>query len=213
MKYVRARITLPDLETPLTTLAAADEIETVRLLAGGVRDSDTPTYSLAIDGSPDRVHELLKTDDDVLEWEISAADQDELYVYVRFHAPPAVSHFREQFTRDSLVVLLPATFHPDSIELTVVGTQSDLSVAFETLPDAFDHTVLEVGTYRDGTRRGRSLTDRQREVIEIAFDLGYYDEPSRTSHEEIADELGCSASTVGEHLRKAERRLVAEVVT
>lgn len=212
MKFVRARIILPDLETPLTTLAAADEVETVRLLAGGVRDSDTPTYSLAIDGSLDRVHEILETDDDVLEWEISAADQDELYVYIQFRAPPAVSHFRKQFTRGSLVVLLPATFHSDSIEITVVGTQSDLSEAFETLPEAFDHTILEVGTYQDGIHRGRSLTDRQREVIEVAFDLGYYDEPSRTSHEEIADELGCSASTVGEHLRKAERRLVVEVL-
>lgn len=212
MKYVRTRIRLSEVETPLMTLADTDGIETVRLLAGGVSDTDTPTYSLAIDGSPEQVRGVLETDDDVLAWEIAGTDQNEIYAYVQFRAPPAVSYFREQFTRDSLVVLLPARFHPDGVELTVVGTQPDLSNAFETLPAEFGHTILEVGTYRDESYRGRSLTDRQYEVLEIAYNLGYYDQPSRASHEDIAAKLECSSSTVGEHLRKAERQLVADVL-
>ncbi|MCW8172645.1 hypothetical protein D8S78_11095 [Natrialba swarupiae] len=122
-----------------------------------------------------------------------------------------VGEIRERFTSDSLVVLLPVTFHPDSVELTVVGTQSDLSSAFETLPSALEATVLEVGTYRESLHRGRSLTERQREVLAVAYELGYYDQPSETSHEQIADRLECAPSTVGEHLRKAEKRLVSEL--
>uniref|UniRef100_UPI001939C836 helix-turn-helix domain-containing protein n=1 Tax=Halobellus captivus TaxID=2592614 RepID=UPI001939C836 len=54
-----------------------------------------------------------------------------------------------------------------------------------------------------------ALTDRQREVLETARELGYYEIPRRTSVREIADELSCSKSTAANHLRKAESRLVA----
>ena len=38
-----------------------------------------------------------------------------------------------------------------------------------------------------------------------------YEQPNETSHEELADVLDCAPSTVGEHLRKAEKRLVSDV--
>ncbi|WP_165875320.1 helix-turn-helix domain-containing protein [Natrarchaeobius chitinivorans] len=197
--------------TPIAALAGSDEIGSVRLLAGGVADTDTPTYTLSIEGGEPAVRPILESDPDVLSWEISSAESGFVYAYVRFRAPPGVGVLREQFTQDSLVVVLPATFLPDSVELTVVGTQSDLSRAFETLPPFLEVSVLEVGTYREGLYRGQSLTDRQREVLETAYELGYYERPSETSHEEIASVLECAPSTVGEHLRKAEKRLVSEV--
>jgi len=145
---------------------------------------------------------------DVLAWEIAGTEANLAYVYVQFEAPPQVGWLREQLTRNSLVVLLPATFHADSVELTVVGTQDDLSAVFETLPAGMKSTVLEVGTYQDSTHRGHSLTDRQRTVVKTAHEMGYYDQPRNASHQEIANELDCAASTVGEHLQKAEKQLV-----
>ncbi|MFH5801746.1 helix-turn-helix domain-containing protein [Haladaptatus sp. CMAA 1911] len=213
MEYIRARIGIPESETSITNLAAADGIEAVHLLAGGVLDTDTPTYTLSITGPEKTVRQVLKADPDVLAWEISGSDTEVVYVYVQFHAPLEVRLLRERFTKDSLIVLLPVTFYPDSVELTVVGAQSDLSCAIKTLPSIFDATVCEVGTYRNGIHRGQSLTQRQREVLKVAYDFGYYERPSETSHEEIADVLGCAPSTVGEHLQKAEKRLVKEVFT
>ncbi|WP_162354474.1 helix-turn-helix domain-containing protein [Natrialba swarupiae] len=198
-------------DTPIADLAGSEGVDTVHLLAGGVADTDTPTYTLSIEADEATVHRVLESDPDVLEWEIASAETGVVYAYVRFRAPPGVGEIRERFTSDSLVVLLPVTFHPDSVELTVVGTQSDLSSAFETLPSALEATVLEVGTYRESLHRGRSLTERQREVLAVAYELGYYDQPSETSHEQIADRLECAPSTVGEHLRKAEKRLVSEL--
>lgn len=48
-------------------------------------------------------------------------------------------------------------------------------------------------------------------MVRTAYDLGYYETPRRADHEEIAAELDLAASTVSEHLRKAERRLVADL--
>jgi predicted DNA binding protein len=54
------------------------------------------------------------------------------------------------------------------------------------------------------------LTARQREVIQTAFDLGYYEVPRAASTETVADELGLDSSTVAEHLQRAERNLLSE---
>lgn len=52
------------------------------------------------------------------------------------------------------------------------------------------------------------LTDRQMEVFDLACRYGYYEEPKRTSIEELGSKLGISASTCAELLRKAERKLL-----
>lgn len=55
------------------------------------------------------------------------------------------------------------------------------------------------------------LTARQREVLETAFDRGYYDVPRSASTAEIAAEFDLDDSTVSEHLQRAERNVLAAV--
>jgi len=52
------------------------------------------------------------------------------------------------------------------------------------------------------------LTPRQRELLELAFHLGYYASPSRTSLSTIAARLGISKAAVSKHLRTAERKVL-----
>ncbi|MFC6975764.1 helix-turn-helix domain-containing protein [Halomicroarcula sp. GCM10025709] len=52
------------------------------------------------------------------------------------------------------------------------------------------------------------LSDRQREAVEAALSLGYYDIPRTATHEAVADALDCAPSTAAEHLRKAESRVL-----
>ena len=54
-----------------------------------------------------------------------------------------------------------------------------------------------------------SLTDRQREVIERADELGYFAWPREATAEAVADDLGVSSATFHQHLRAAERKLVS----
>ncbi|MFB9806579.1 helix-turn-helix domain-containing protein [Haladaptatus pallidirubidus] len=57
------------------------------------------------------------------------------------------------------------------------------------------------------------LTDRQREVMDVALDLGYYDVPRQATHRDIADRMGLSVGTVGEHLQKIESRVFKGIVS
>ncbi len=62
------------------------------------------------------------------------------------------------------------------------------------------------------SRKARSmdymLTPRQEEVLIKAFITGYYDYPRRMKLDEIARSMGISVSTLAEHMRRAEKKLV-----
>ena len=49
-------------------------------------------------------------------------------------------------------------------------------------------------------------------MFETAVEEGYYDVPRQATHKDIADNLGCAPSTVDEHLRKAESRVVTGLI-
>ena len=57
-----------------------------------------------------------------------------------------------------------------------------------------------------------NLTGRQRQALITAYSLGYYDVPKKVSSEEVCRHLNMDKSTFVEHLRKAERKIVAEVI-
>lgn len=56
------------------------------------------------------------------------------------------------------------------------------------------------------------LTEKQRKVLVSAFRLGYYDLPRKLDSDQLAHELNLVNSTVVEHIRKAERRMLAEML-
>jgi len=53
------------------------------------------------------------------------------------------------------------------------------------------------------------LTERQKSVIETAYAAGYYDWPRSSTAEEIADSMGVSSATLHQHLRRAQKELLA----
>ena len=56
------------------------------------------------------------------------------------------------------------------------------------------------------------LTVKQRQALLTAFALGYYDVPRRISSEGLSRHLDADKSTIVEHLRKAERKLIDRII-
>lgn len=52
------------------------------------------------------------------------------------------------------------------------------------------------------------LTERQREVLEAAYEAGYFERPRETTGEELAAELGIRPSTFSQHVRAAQKNLL-----
>ncbi|WP_049937947.1 helix-turn-helix domain-containing protein [Haloplanus natans] len=67
---------------------------------------------------------------------------------------------------------------------------------------------------RDGDPEppGNGLTDRQREALRIAYEMGYFEVPRRASLDDVATELGISASALSERLRRAQTRVIETTV-
>lgn len=55
------------------------------------------------------------------------------------------------------------------------------------------------------------LTERQREVLQIAYYRGYFEQPKKANSEDIASDLGIDRSTFTQHLRTAQRKLLGKI--
>jgi HTH DNA binding domain len=58
----------------------------------------------------------------------------------------------------------------------------------------------------------QSLTEKQRRILSFAYKNGYYEVPRKVDSEELAQKLKIGKSTLGEHLRKAEKRLITDIM-
>lgn len=56
------------------------------------------------------------------------------------------------------------------------------------------------------------LTDRQREVLETAHEMGYFEYPKRANAGDVAEAIGISRSTFSEHLGAAQTKLLDAIL-
>ncbi|WP_267642984.1 helix-turn-helix domain-containing protein [Haloarchaeobius amylolyticus] len=95
--------------------------------------------------------------------------------------------------------------------------RADLEERLATVRDRMDATIevqhISSGRSHSGgsTQYLRLLSQRQREVFELARREGYYQWPREVSLQDLADELDISKTTFTEHLRKAEAKLLNDI--
>jgi PAS domain S-box-containing protein len=101
-----------------------------------------------------------------------------------------------------------------------VPLEGDLSQIVDDIIDTFPAADL-VGTRkrdREITTVGRpggileELTDRQREVLEAAYQAGYFTWPRESTAEDVAEALGLTSATLHGHLRKAELVILSSLL-
>lgn len=209
MKQIHAQVTPPSEELlPVhRAIHSTEELGDAILLSGG-ENPNNPTELFSIKGSQEPVLAALADQSGIRSVEFLSAEGGETYVYVREIGQERT--IANAFTADTLVVTLPIRFRTNgSVELTVLGSGSDLQAALNTVRELAAVTVLKV---RDGwSGRSRdSLTERQRTVLQAADEAGYYDYPRTTTQNEVARAVDITGSTVAEHLRNAEATLVQQ---
>lgn len=96
--------------------------------------------------------------------------------------------------------------------LTYYGTDRHFHEAMAEVPDDVGVKLERKSEFEPSVDPFLSkLTMKQREIMQTAVDLGYYQLPREATLEGIGDELNLSAATVGEHLQKVEKKLVTMV--
>jgi hypothetical protein len=156
-------------------------------------------------------HDALSSLEYVDHWtHVAEAGDSHLYV-IAFTAPDLPKSMSE--TADDLVGTCEPEVDDHGATISLAGSQDDISETIQAYQQAGASTDLRrLGGYESRDRPADELTDRQREVIETAWEMGYYEVPRGVSSEEIADELDLDPSTVTEHLQRAERNLLGQVL-
>ncbi|WP_241431470.1 helix-turn-helix domain-containing protein [Natrialba hulunbeirensis] len=116
-----------------------------------------------------------------------------------------------------VIVEYPMRFvDPDrsSLRVTVAGPMADVQQLVDETRELAELTVENVTRY-DPTSNPpyHDLTAHQREVLQTAHEHGYYEVPREATYSDIAAELDCSASAVGQTLRRIESALVGATVS
>ena len=109
--------------------------------------------------------------------------------------------------------MLPFAVRDGKIRVTLVGDTDQIKAFLETTATGVNYKVLSLTDAKFSPNSPISrLTDKQQEAISLAFRLGYFDTPRKISVDGLAEKLDLSSSTLAVHLRRAERRLLAEML-
>ncbi len=109
----------------------------------------------------------------------------------------------------------PLEFKDGKVKHIFIGNSKQIKKYLENLEKSPVH--YKVVSIMDARFPPRSplarLTEKQREVLLSAYKFGYYDLPRRIGSEELAKKFGLVKSTFVAHRRKAERRLLKEMLS
>jgi predicted DNA binding protein/ActR/RegA family two-component response regulator len=95
----------------------------------------------------------------------------------------------------------------------VVGAETTVQQCVDVLRDLYGtESVTTLWTTADHASVSETdavgeLTDRQRQVLELAVEAGYFERPRHNNTGELAESLDISRSTFTQHLRAAQRKL------
>lgn len=107
----------------------------------------------------------------------------------------------------------PITYTAQGLRFTLFGEDAALQRMIADIPDDIPVRLERTGEYQSGMRDPTwQLTERQQEIVRAAITAGYYDIPRRATQRDLAAKLDLSRGTIGEHLRRAEAKIIQSVV-
>lgn len=175
------------------------------------------SYYQITGGSPERVADTLDDYEGLDSTLVSASDESGLFE-VRVNDDDR--YFAPLLTEAGALLSRMWTVNGESHLLVQVPESTATSDVVELVLE--NHPTVEVAAKRQKTHPvplftqelfqeavQNELTDRQREVLFAAYSGGYFESPRGASGEDIASDLGISPPTFSEHLRAAERKVLA----
>lgn len=211
----RIRITVrpdPDRSPPfLAYLLDSPDVVEARAVDWNRGATETSTHLYAIDGDGETFVDLAAETSGVESVTHTATDSAVSYAILelRDEDVPIFGGSARAIDRAGLVVRRPLIYRDGQITGHIVGDPDILQATIDETPTAVDVRIDEIRQFPGRRAEPTSaLSERQREALETALELGYYDTPRNATHEDVAAELGCAPNTASQHLQKGEAKLV-----
>jgi len=137
-------------------------------------------------------------------------DEEGVLVSIRCTHPLALSALE---LSDIYVYPPYAIDSKNGLEFRIFGRSTSVRSFLDFVRTVMPPDRISVQTIKNSNENeGDFLTEKQREVLELAVRRGYYEEGSDITLKQMADEIGIARSTIGEHLKRAEAEVVRRAI-
>jgi predicted DNA binding protein len=217
MKFLRLTFRQPpEIRHPMQDfLRSSSAVDREELLAWTMFGSEYDRLLFYVAGEMEPYREAIADVDRITSFDLTRAGEEGFYAYVVAEPLDAELPFREAFVGLDLVLVPPIVFDGEGdVRLTLVGDPAALQAVVDGMPEGVVVDVERIGEYdhRRGALAG-ALTERQREAVETAVEIGYYAVPRRASLAAVAAELDVAESTASTLLRRAEASVMARTAS
>jgi len=108
----------------------------------------------------------------------------------------------------------PSIFKKGKMVLSVIGEEEELKKFLEVIKILGDvQSISFKKAIFDEQNIISCLTEKQKEILIAAKKNGYYSYPRKINSEQLSEKVGLSKPTVVQHLRKAETRIISNILT
>jgi predicted DNA binding protein len=213
MRYVKVSLmpTQGDIDPVGEEIEADPSLTRESILHFNRLNDGTAVLLTQLRGNRERLEEIFEASEEILSYNVSSV-RDGLQAYVHTEPTEAGAALFDLTEEHEFVVDTPIEYGGDGFRVAIIGKEETVRRAIDDVPEGIRLELEQLSDYDPELRKLSSLlTERQQEILNTASDLGYYEVPRRATHQDIADELGVSTTTVGEHLRKIEARMLSEI--
>ncbi|UCH88928.1 MAG: helix-turn-helix domain-containing protein [Thermoplasmata archaeon] len=124
--------------------------------------------------------------------------------------------FKDLFNSIDLNIIFtkPIIITIDKTTVSCIGDQESLLKLIEiikTKVGKIENMIFKKAVYQT-TDILSILTDKQREILLTAHKYGFFEFPRKITSERLSEKVKISKATMLEHIRKAERRLLTEIL-
>lgn len=132
----------------------------------------------------------------------------EVSALITWRIPKDLATIIDEFGAD-LVPCEPFVIGPEETMVTFYAAEDRLPVVYGLLDGLrIAYRVSAVRPFRGERGPLAGVTERQRTLLELAYRLGYFDTPAKTSLARLAKIAGVSRAAVSKTLRRAEARVL-----
>lgn len=116
--------------------------------------------------------------------------------------------------RFDLKLEYPIVYDRGMCQISMVGSAGELhNIISAARENHWEFEVLSVREYDPHVSSIlNTLTKKQKDVLLQAYASGYFDRPRKIDADGLAEKMGIHKTTMLEHLHKAERRLIGNIV-
>lgn len=204
--HVRLRIELPEDEW-IADVSREHPTAEFRLLAGYPTEDGAVHLGEIVAEDPNSAAEAIEDDPAVPTYQHLHADDNR--ALARYETRN--TGFYDFIEAQSLAPEYPIVVRDGWFTVDFTATRSTFEAVESTL--AASPLAYELLSVVESAETDDLLTDRQRAVIEVALQAGYFEVPRQCTLADVAADLGVDKSAASETIRRAEGRLVRWYLT